>query len=94
MKRKLDKNKIYAFIGKTVVFLSANLMWTGLMILGFMQNTIYQEEEKMNLAILILINIVCFGIGYVLGKFKQQKLSSLLNFDKQLQRNIWWQLLK
>ena len=27
--------------------------------------------EKMNLAILILINIACFGIGYVLGKFKQ-----------------------
>ena len=41
MKRKLDKNKIYVFIGKIVVFLSANLMWTGLMILGFMQNTIY-----------------------------------------------------
>ena len=41
MKRKLDKNKVYNFIGKAVVFLSANLMWTGLMILGFMQNTIY-----------------------------------------------------
>ena len=45
MKRKLDKNKVYAFIGKAVVFLSANLMWTGLMILGFTQNTIYQEEK-------------------------------------------------
>lgn len=41
MKRKLDKNKIYNFIGRAVVFLSANLMWTGLIILGFMQNTIY-----------------------------------------------------
>lgn len=41
MKRKLDKNKVYAFIGKTVVFLGSNLMWTGLMIFGFMQNTIY-----------------------------------------------------
>ena len=41
MKRKLDKNKIYTFIGKTVVFLSANLMWTGLIVFGFMQNTIY-----------------------------------------------------
>lgn len=41
MKRKLDKNKIYAFIGKTVVFLSANLMWTCLIILGFTNNTIY-----------------------------------------------------
>ena len=41
MKRKLDKNKICTFIGKAVVFLSANLMWTGLIILGFTQNTIY-----------------------------------------------------
>lgn len=41
MKRKLDKNKIYAFIGKTVVFLSANLMWTSLIVFGFIQNTIY-----------------------------------------------------
>ena len=39
--KRIDKNKVYAFIGKTVVFLSANLMWTGLMILGFTQNTIY-----------------------------------------------------
>lgn len=41
MKRKLNKNKVYTIVGKTVVFLSANLMWTGLIILGFMQNTIY-----------------------------------------------------
>ena len=41
MKRKLDKNKIYNFIGKTVVYASINLVWTGLMIFGFMQNTIY-----------------------------------------------------
>lgn len=39
--KRIDKNKVYAFIGKAVVFLSANLMWTGLIILGFMQNTIY-----------------------------------------------------
>lgn len=39
--KRIDKNKVYAFIGKTVVLLSANLMWTGLMILGFMRNTIY-----------------------------------------------------
>mgnify|MGYP005808539065 CR=1 FL=1 len=39
--KRIDKNKVYAFIGKTVVFLGANLMWTGLMIFGFMQNTIY-----------------------------------------------------
>ena len=39
--KRIDKNKVYTFIGKTVVFLSANLMWTGLMILGFMNNTIY-----------------------------------------------------
>ena len=39
--KRIDKNKVYTIIGKTVVFLSANLMWTGLMILGFMNNTIY-----------------------------------------------------
>lgn len=41
MKRKIDKNKVYNFIGRAVVFLGANLMWTGLMVFGFMQNTIY-----------------------------------------------------
>ncbi len=39
--KRINKNKVYAFIGKTVVFLSANLMWTGLIVFGFMQNTIY-----------------------------------------------------
>lgn len=41
MKRKLDKNKIYNFIGRVTVYASINLVWTGLMIFGFMQNTIY-----------------------------------------------------
>ena len=62
MKRKLDKNKIYTFIGKTVVFLSANLMWTGLIILGFMQNTIYQEEvmgKIVTQAIVTIVMIIC-----------------------------------
>ena len=39
--KRIDKNKVYTFIGKTVVFLGANLMWTGLIILGFTNNTIY-----------------------------------------------------
>ena len=41
MKRKLDKNKIYNFIVRVTVYASINLVWTGLMIFGFMQNTIY-----------------------------------------------------
>lgn len=41
MKRKLDKNKIYNFIGRVTVYTSINLVWIGLMIFGFMQNTIY-----------------------------------------------------
>ena len=41
MKRKLDKNKIYAFIGRAILYESINAIWTGLMVFGFMQNTIY-----------------------------------------------------
>ena len=36
---KIDK--IYKFIGQAVVVIAANAMWTGLIIFGFMQNTIY-----------------------------------------------------
>lgn len=39
--KRIDKNKVYAFIGQAVVFLGVNLMWTGLIILGFTNNTIY-----------------------------------------------------
>jgi len=41
MKRKLDKNKIYNFIGRVTVYASMNLVWTGLIMLGFTSNTIY-----------------------------------------------------
>ena len=39
---KLDPNKVYTFIGKTVVFLCVNLMWTYLMVFGFLQMTVYR----------------------------------------------------
>ena len=46
MKRKLDKNKIYAFIGRAVVYSSA---YVGIILFGFWafcQNTnIYKKEE-------------------------------------------------
>lgn len=38
---KLDKNKVYTFLGKTTVFIGFSLMWTGIMFFGFLQNTIY-----------------------------------------------------
>lgn len=38
---KLDKNKVYTFLGKTTVFIGFSLMWTGIGIVGFLQNTIY-----------------------------------------------------
>ena len=41
MKRKLDPNKIYKFIGQAVVYISFNLLFSGLMVYGFLQNTIY-----------------------------------------------------
>ena len=41
MKRKLDKNKVYAFIGQAVVYSTLYLSAVGMMIFGFMQNTIY-----------------------------------------------------
>lgn len=41
MKRKLDKRKIKRFLGQVVICTSFNLMWTGIMFFGFLQNTIY-----------------------------------------------------
>ena len=44
MKRKLDPNKIYAFIGRVVVYSS---LYIGAVVFGmwaFCQNTIYQDE--------------------------------------------------
>ena len=41
MKRKIDKNKVYAFIGRAVVYVS---LYIGTILFGmwaFMQNTIY-----------------------------------------------------
>ena len=58
MKRKLDKNKIYAFIGRAVVYSSA---YVGIILFGFWafcQNTIYQKEgtnEKDNTNNIMLI---------------------------------------
>lgn len=41
MKRKLDKNKVYAFIGRAVVYSSIYLGSTVFIIWAFCQNTIY-----------------------------------------------------
>lgn len=39
---KLDKNKIYAFIGKAVIYIGFNAMLTVMGIAGFMSMTIYR----------------------------------------------------
>lgn len=41
MKRKLDKNKIYAFIGQTVVFSAIYLTAVAGAVWAFCQNTVY-----------------------------------------------------
>ena len=41
MKRKLDKNKIYAFIGRAVVYSGAYISLVIATVWAFMQNTIY-----------------------------------------------------
>lgn len=41
MKRKLDTNKIYNFIGRAVVYSSLYISAVAFMILGFCKNTIY-----------------------------------------------------
>lgn len=41
MKRKLNKNKLYQLIGQAVVYSTLYLSAVGMMIFGFMQNTIY-----------------------------------------------------
>lgn len=39
--KKTNKNKVYQFIGQAVVYISFNLLLAGIMVLGFLQNTIY-----------------------------------------------------
>lgn len=41
MKRKLDTNKIYNFIGRAVVYGSLYISAVAFMVWGFCQNTIY-----------------------------------------------------
>lgn len=41
MKRKLDKQKIYAFIGQAVVYTTAWAITVSGIVWGFCQNTIY-----------------------------------------------------
>lgn len=42
MKRKLDKNKVYAFIGQATVVILFNVGMTAMMVAGFMQMTVYR----------------------------------------------------
>lgn len=39
--KRTDKRKVKKFIGQAILFITFNLTWTGMMIFGFMQNTIY-----------------------------------------------------
>lgn len=39
--KKLNKNKIYAFIGQATLVILFNVGMTVMMVAGFMQNTIY-----------------------------------------------------
>ena len=38
---KMKRKKIYQFIGQAVVYISFNLLLAGIMVFGFLQNTIY-----------------------------------------------------
>lgn len=49
MKRKLDKNKIYAFIGRAVVYSSLYMATVLGSVWALCQNTIYQEEKMRDL---------------------------------------------
>ena len=45
---RIDKNKVYAFIGKVVVYGTGYVGAVVFSVWAFMQNTIYQEEQKMD----------------------------------------------
>lgn len=38
---KLDPNKVYMRIGQAVTYIAFNLLLAGMMVFGFLQNTIY-----------------------------------------------------
>lgn len=39
--KKIDKNKVYAFIGQALLIILANAGMSAMLVFGFMQNTIY-----------------------------------------------------
>ena len=47
MKKKLDKNKIYAFIGQAVVYSAGYVTAVMLFIWACTRTVIYQEEKKL-----------------------------------------------
>ena len=48
MKRKIDPNKAYAFIGRAVVYSSLYVAAVAGTVWAFLQNTIYQKGENKN----------------------------------------------
>lgn len=39
--KKMDKNKLYQFIGQVLLYISLYLLAIGMLVLGFVKNTIY-----------------------------------------------------
>ena len=47
MKRKIDKNKVYQFIGQAVVYSTLYLSAVAFTVWGFLQGMTYQEGKEM-----------------------------------------------
>ena len=73
MKRRLDKNKVYALIGRAVVYSAIYFTTIAGTVWAFCQNTIYQEEERMEekklkkplILMMVVINIVFFSTFFI-----------------------------
>ncbi len=71
MKRKLDKNKVYAFLGRAVVYSTIYFTAIAGSVWAFCQNTIYQEgtmnnnnENKPNFLEYIAHAVSFFSLGF------------------------------
>ena len=83
MKRKIDKNKVYQFIGQAIVYSSLYIATVAFSVWGFLQGMTYQEEKEMELIKEILFWwMLIDNILLCVSKKWRQHTIDMLSHDK------------
>ena len=83
MKRKIDKNKVYQFIGQAVVYSTLYISAVAVTVFMFLQGMTYQEEKEMELIKEILFWwMLIDNILLCVAKKWRQHTIDMLSHDK------------